>query len=237
MGLDTVRLAMEVEEAFDITIDDGDAQKIQTVGDLHRYILRHAGDKPTVCPSAALFYRLRRALMDIAGVDRRAVRPSTPLGDLLPVAGRRAAWTEIQRAVGPAIPDLHLPDWSWFVALGAFPALLASTLAALWTRLPMQDLLPAVFGLSFVAWIAVTILVLAVGSRLATEFEPGCETVGGVVRTTLPWGDPPIAAGPGVALEPEEVWSHLRRMIAALAEIPPEQVTEDVRFIDLDIED
>jgi hypothetical protein len=32
MGLDTVELIMEVEECFDITIPDAEAEKIQTVG-------------------------------------------------------------------------------------------------------------------------------------------------------------------------------------------------------------
>ncbi len=37
-SLDTVELVMELEEKFDITIPDEDAEKIQTVGDAVSYI-------------------------------------------------------------------------------------------------------------------------------------------------------------------------------------------------------
>src|SRR3712207_8299710 len=36
---DTVELVMEMEEAFEITIADRDAERLQTVGDAYRYIL------------------------------------------------------------------------------------------------------------------------------------------------------------------------------------------------------
>jgi len=37
-SLDTVELIMEFEKAFNLTIDDSDAEKIQTVGDAVSYI-------------------------------------------------------------------------------------------------------------------------------------------------------------------------------------------------------
>ena len=37
-SLDTVELIMEIEKAFDISIDENDAEKIQTVGDVVNYL-------------------------------------------------------------------------------------------------------------------------------------------------------------------------------------------------------
>lgn len=37
-SLDIVELTMAIDEEFDITIDDSDLPKLQTVGDLSRYI-------------------------------------------------------------------------------------------------------------------------------------------------------------------------------------------------------
>jgi acyl carrier protein len=45
-SLDTVELVMELEEEFDITIPDEDAQKIVTVGDAIRYIESRRSDPP-----------------------------------------------------------------------------------------------------------------------------------------------------------------------------------------------
>ncbi len=42
-SLDTVELVMELEEEFDISIPDEDAEKIQTVGEAIKYIEEHIG--------------------------------------------------------------------------------------------------------------------------------------------------------------------------------------------------
>ncbi len=41
-SLDTVELIMEFERAFNITIEDSDAEKIQTVGDAISYLESHS---------------------------------------------------------------------------------------------------------------------------------------------------------------------------------------------------
>lgn len=42
-SLDTVELVMEFEQKFDLEIPDEEAEKIQTVGDVVRYIKEHVG--------------------------------------------------------------------------------------------------------------------------------------------------------------------------------------------------
>ena len=44
-SLDTVELVMEIEDAFDLSIPDDAAEKIQTVGDAIKFIEDNAGDK------------------------------------------------------------------------------------------------------------------------------------------------------------------------------------------------
>lgn len=42
-SLDTVELVMELEDEFDLSIPDEDAEKLQTVGSAIAYIEQHAG--------------------------------------------------------------------------------------------------------------------------------------------------------------------------------------------------
>jgi len=44
-SLDTVELVMEIEDAFDLSIPDDAAEKIQTVGDAIKYIEENTRDK------------------------------------------------------------------------------------------------------------------------------------------------------------------------------------------------
>ena len=44
-SLDTVELVMEIEDAFDLSIPDDAAEKIQTVGDAIKFVEDNAGDK------------------------------------------------------------------------------------------------------------------------------------------------------------------------------------------------
>ncbi len=43
-SLDTVELIMEFEKSFNVTIDDADAEKIQTVGDAVTYLQAKTGE-------------------------------------------------------------------------------------------------------------------------------------------------------------------------------------------------
>lgn len=103
MGLDSVELVMAFEERFAISISDEDAEKIVTVRDAIDCIythVQHADSK--ICLSQRAFYRLRRALQQELGLERKAVRLATPLQEIVPLSERRSAWDRIKRAVGLA---------------------------------------------------------------------------------------------------------------------------------------
>lgn len=44
-SLDTVELVMELEDEFDLTIPDEDAEKLKTVGEAIEYIQKHLAEK------------------------------------------------------------------------------------------------------------------------------------------------------------------------------------------------
>jgi len=59
-------------------------------------------------PIIRTFTRLRASLIRLTGRPRSEIRPSTPLHELLPVAGRRAIWAELERE-WPRMERLTLP--------------------------------------------------------------------------------------------------------------------------------
>ena len=44
-SLDTVELMMDIEDEFDVSIPEEEAQKIVTIGDAIKYVTEHAGNK------------------------------------------------------------------------------------------------------------------------------------------------------------------------------------------------
>ena len=44
-SLDVVELMMDIEDEFDLSIPEEDAQKIVTIGDAVKYVEEHAGEK------------------------------------------------------------------------------------------------------------------------------------------------------------------------------------------------
>lgn len=57
-------------------------------------------------PIIRTFCQVRSGLVDILGVDRRDVRPGTPLEVLIPVEGRGEVWKRLQRR-GLRLPGLE----------------------------------------------------------------------------------------------------------------------------------
>ena len=112
MGLDGVELILAVEDAFQIHIADEEAGNVFTVGDLHNLVVsKLQGQDSKRCLTSAAFYRTRRGIIDMLGIDRREVRPATPLEVILPRNSRREKWRRIQAAMKMKLPDLQHPGW------------------------------------------------------------------------------------------------------------------------------
>jgi hypothetical protein len=108
MGLDIVELFLAVEDTFQIHIANDETGSVATVGDLHSLVLSkiHWQDSKR-CLTTAAFYRIRRALVDALGLERRQIRPSTPLAVILPEHNRRENWRRIQKAMRWKLPGVQ----------------------------------------------------------------------------------------------------------------------------------
>jgi len=103
MGGDGTDLFIAVEDAFQIHFTDEEARDAYTVGALYDLVVAKLdGPCSKRCLTSWAFYRTRRGIVETLGIDRRQIRPATPLEDLLPRDGRRENWRRmIPRWSGP----------------------------------------------------------------------------------------------------------------------------------------
>ena len=109
MGLDSVEIVIEVEDAFDIAIDDDDAGQVLTVGNLHDLVVSKLPEREQeVCHSAHVFYRLRRYLTDHLRWTRRDVRRKAETAPLLlqNTDDIRHGWQAAEREVWQAVQGI-----------------------------------------------------------------------------------------------------------------------------------
>jgi acyl carrier protein len=226
MGMDMFELRMSVEEAFEIEIPDEEAAKVSTVLDLYTLVWRRLSGEPSRrCPSSALFYRIRRALMDIYGAPRQSIRPSTPMAALLPSRDRAEQWRRLSDAIDARLPDLEPPPWLGRLLTGAGLGLLVACFAAYFVK-PFGFALACTLGGSLLWW-AANLAAIEFAGRIPRP----CTTVGGTVRAVVGW-DPSRWSGSERAWQPNQVWEKLRELIIDQLEAAPGEVTADARFDD-----
>ena len=224
MGLDYVELVMAVEEALEIEIEDEEAQRVDTVGDLHRLAVsklemrREEAKNPVVCARVPAFNRIRRALIDVAGVERSAIRPATPIDTLVSRSGRREAWEKLAEHSGLRWPQLTAPAWLLWTALAASAG--ACVAAYLSYRLTWSLVL--VLG-------AVFVLILKATKPLQVELQGGIATMGDLTRAVAGLNYILLTRG-RETLTPEEVWDALVEIIVRQLSIDRSEIRPEASF-------
>jgi hypothetical protein len=235
--MDIVPVIMEVEERFGITIPDERAWPA-TVGEFYLYLLGRTGRwAQGPCPTSQAFYRLRRTLTTVFGVDRRRVRPATRLCDLFPAASRGADWPRLAAALGlpnlPELPRRRVPT------ARAFRLFLAGVTAVWWLLYPILLLVTGddfSFTYGLVIWFLLLLLVCewfgllwVAGSldNLARVRVPQVRHL--VVHLAVQQVDRSAGGEP----TPRRVWEELVTIIAAQAGVPAQEIHPEQGFSDL----
>ncbi len=100
MGLDIAETVIEVEDAFGIEIPE-DTDTIFTVGDLIAFVQSQLDEaRKTKCYSSFCFYRLREAFCTVSGKEKRSIRPSTPITEILPEKDEAVFFQTVRDALG-----------------------------------------------------------------------------------------------------------------------------------------
>ncbi|WDE96329.1 hypothetical protein PQO03_11475 [Lentisphaera profundi] len=74
MGLDSVEFILQVEEEFDIIIDDGDAEKFRIVKDVVDYILKKKHPQQTDEFHDAVFKKLKNMIHKFVSIKEEEIK-------------------------------------------------------------------------------------------------------------------------------------------------------------------
>ncbi len=114
MGLDTVELVMEIEEAFDISIPDDRASKMLTVGDVYEFILEKTADSTLKIQhmfERCCIFMIYGVHVRSLGLPHSEIRPKTKLERVIPLTGRRTYWQNLSSRMDLRFPRLGRPSW------------------------------------------------------------------------------------------------------------------------------
>ena len=184
MGLDAVEIVMEVEEAFDITLEDAEAEKMATPRDLIESVTRKVAQTgPSGCLTQRAFNLVRRALLQSLPLKRRDIAPTTRLGALVPRSRRSAVLEELALDLNTdPLPALVRPQW--LVGLLTLQSFVVGLIVGLFT---FYELAPGAKGwLPFLAGLGAAVLTHVCAwlatARFCTDFPPLTATVGDLAR-------------------------------------------------------
>ena len=110
MGLDSVELLVAVEDAFDVSFTDIEAEKIATVGGLYNGVWSKIKDREQTesnkCKSAMLFYKFRSLLETKYNITRKDIVPDSKLVNTIPQENIKVEWKAIEQDLGYILPPL-----------------------------------------------------------------------------------------------------------------------------------
>jgi acyl carrier protein len=225
MGGDGTDLFIAVEDAFQIHFTDEEARDAYTVGALYDLVVAKLdGPCSKRCLTSWAFYRTRRGIVETLGIDRRQIRPATPLEDLLPRDGRRENWRRIQAAMKLKLPDLQHPAWLHLSLMAACAGL---TLAlAIYHQLGLGWILLSLLPAPLVG----TFLILLFPYQ-AVVFPNSEATVGDLARDVLALNHARLV-DEIEGWNRKDAWEALCGVIAMETFVGREKITAESSFVD-----
>ncbi|MDH5761730.1 MAG: acyl carrier protein [Nitrospinota bacterium] len=228
MGMDIVDMVLDIEERFGISLPDVECQNVITVDDCYQLVLSKL-DKAdqTKCLTSATFYRIRRVIADTLGVDKRTLKPDTPLQDLLPVETRRTLWASIGQRLVLQLPELgRSPGWEPILIGVPLLSLIVPLVLAAMDILEMGEFVAIAASGIFVTW------VLARATEpLKKYFHPESLTLGALTKTVLALNVGSLSSNQE-GLSKNDVYTILLEIIADNTGLSADEIKPHHAFID-----
>lgn len=227
MGLDGVELVMEVEDRFRVKLPDAECGSVRTVADLAALVISRLPRSTGACPAARSFFSLRKAIVQDCDIERRLLKPGTPLDAAFPRPHRRSRWKRVAK-LEPLMPRLAPTETARrsFAAIGWLLLLLwVASLVPVVLELGMTGgmMLGGILALGAVAFVRAK-------DFIATEFPAECTTLGDLARAISPQ-TLPLGAGDRLVAE-QRVLEQVRTITAEQLGLRPDQVKPESRFVD-----
>jgi acyl carrier protein len=227
MGLDTVELVMEIEDAFDISIPDDQASKMLTVGDVYEFILEKTADstlRSSTCLTAVAFYDLRRHVRSL-GLSHSEIRPKTKLDHVIPLIGRRTYWRTLSSRMDLRFPRLGRP--SWLALLNCM--LVAIVASASFLGFADQSLAAGFFAAT-VFGVTSSAMLIFLTKPFAIYPTATCSTIRDLVTTLVAINYNTLAIRYSTR-NPTDVWNALQLIVAEQLGVDRSAVVPHARFV------
>ncbi len=227
MDGDVKALLEGVEGAFEIKFRPGELSDYSCFSDLCTAVQSRVVHEPTEkCFSSIVFWKLRRACMELLGAPRASIRPSTSMDLLLPAFGRRRAWFALSTAAGLKLPGLEYSSFYSsviFFGAGGLPVILLVTAGVSWD-----------IALASLLLLPITTAALFHALRpFAAELSSQSRTFGELTKTVVGLNHGQLVREFGASRE-SETCQALRYVIGDLIDIDPNVLLgEDPQLIDL----
>jgi acyl carrier protein len=224
MGLDSVELVMEFEEAFGIKLEDEEVTKTVTprmVIDLIFSKLKTADER--ICRSQRAFYTIRRVLVQTFGLDRKSITPDMRLRDSISKPREKEVWEQMKAALSPrSWPALVLPRWmSRSILVLCFAVFVAGVIATI----PLSRHVGAAFacGIALAGLFGIIGVIITRPSR--TLIPPRFQSI----RDMIPYA---ITSDRMTGWTREEVAVVVKRITTEQLGLDESEYTEDSRFVE-----
>ncbi|MBT3424699.1 MAG: hypothetical protein HOD63_13845 [Bacteroidetes bacterium] len=113
MGLDSIQILVDIEECFDITIEDNEAERIRTVGELSDHVWSLVETKSEkVCFNQLIYFRLRKFVTSNSTISPMKFSPTLKISKIWDKKRRQEVWEDISKEL-----ELKIPKFTgWFLA-------------------------------------------------------------------------------------------------------------------------
>ncbi len=230
MGLDAVEIIMEVEEAFDIRLEDAEVEKVSTPGHLIDLVMGKVAQTDVVgCLTQRAFNLLRKSLLRQLPLKRPDIAPQARLADLVPKARRKNLLDCLAAELGtPSIPSLVRPKWLVRLLVACSIALGIAT-AALLFRHGLWEHRSALFFTVLFTAVGTGLLAGALTRHCRVAFPPQIASVGDLSRWIVAHKRDLLPSSPGKWTR-EQVAARIRAITVEQLECS-DTYREDASFV------